>query len=215
MFTSGDAFAMYSQLKPTIEQLARIGVSHNDVNDGNIMVDKDGRYFLVDYGFASRFDGHLPENRSIIGTWCYYSPQLYRLNEYLAKCPHANASCPVVQQLVLDGNLYSLQSMMLNQLLQNEPEFESFDKRLLKRRYDVVEKDWRRFRKHPDRFMLIRHSLQMMWSQRKALIPQYMERHPEHQHLLKSLLSKCMIAIDDGKRIERPPQVFFSLCVVS
>eukprot|EP01083_Nonionella_stella_P152962 490857_1 len=123
------ALDMYVQLSQTIQRLGEIGISHNDLNECNIMVDAYGKWYLIDLGFG--FDIHALNVDTmewpIVGSWAYYSPHLFALStlkkEY-AVCFKSLSDVFEVRlckttwtKLMVDGNLYSLEAIILTKLV--------------------------------------------------------------------------------------------------
>ena len=59
------------------------GYAHLDLKLENIMIDKDGKIKLIDFGFASRLQGVNGKLRTYGGTKNYMAPEIYRKVPYL------------------------------------------------------------------------------------------------------------------------------------
>ena len=123
-FTTDHAIEMYSQLKPSIEAMASLGISHNDINGNNVMVDRDGMYWFVDFGHSFSLEHHMKRRGNysfMVGTWFFSSPDLYRFNHFMHK-HWGNVTLSDVEDFMIAANLYSLQSLILDRMLSSAGE---------------------------------------------------------------------------------------------
>ncbi len=49
--------AVVKTVREHITALGNVGILHNDVHAGNVMISKDGKIYIVDYGIATTFEG--------------------------------------------------------------------------------------------------------------------------------------------------------------
>eukprot|EP01083_Nonionella_stella_P251007 866509_1 len=122
MFTKDTAHKMWNQLSDTIIKLGSRGIGHFDLNSFNILVDHDDTFWLIDFGFgisiasdATTKDLRLLPN-PIIGTWSFYSPQVYELSLLIRVASQhqlTSGGRARMNQLIIDANLYSLQALIL------------------------------------------------------------------------------------------------------
>lgn len=84
-FTPDIALVMYNQLKPSIDLMASLGISHHDINDRNLLVDASGSYWIVDFGHVFFFDEYVKRREKKlefqIGTWLYYAPDFFKVKQ--------------------------------------------------------------------------------------------------------------------------------------
>ena len=209
MYTLREAVEMYSQIKLTIDLLANIGISHNDVNEANMMIDKEGNYWVIDFGFAFSLDDYQPSqhgsDESIIGTWMWYSPDLYRLNHFVQHpMPQTNLSrhSQKTKQLIRDGNLYSLQSVILDQLVFSENgDNAHFLKKKMRSIHSAIDKIHRDG--GDNRFVMMLRPLFNIWRIREEMMEDYIHRHPEYTFVEETLFSKLRVPQKHGIRLER------------
>ncbi|MDQ5822841.1 MAG: protein kinase [Chloroflexota bacterium] len=68
----GDAYDVARALAEALIYLENCGVAHCDVKPGNMLFDRQGRLFLVDFGLAVRFEETAPR----MGTRIYMAPEV-------------------------------------------------------------------------------------------------------------------------------------------
>ena len=131
--TPQEARSMLSQLTQIIVRLGAAGIGHYDLNDGNIIKDVSGNYWLIDFGLSARFPNlqrlrlseldqvHFP----IIGTFMYLSPRTITLNAMVSDAKkkglkeiHLN-----VTDFIIKGNLHSLQALVFVNLIAETDHF--------------------------------------------------------------------------------------------
>ena len=121
--TQSEAVAIWNQLSHTIKILGDKGIGHFDINDGNVLKDKNGKYWLIDWGLAKIIKNDttplkLAATSPIYGTWYYYAPDALELSRMMTEI--GNKMPEVIypeqfsrmMQLIVNGNLYSLQALM-------------------------------------------------------------------------------------------------------
>ena len=152
------------------------------------MMDKDGRYWLLDFGLAFVSTDMMPYTTgpSIIGTWFYYSPGLFELNELLIRGRSGHGRN--VSKLIVEGNLYSLQAVILDKLSRTGGVSKQCA-RLMQSMWAVNNQineiyDTRRY----DRFMRMEEHLQKIWSTRKLVASEYLRLNPKAKAQMFALL---------------------------
>lgn len=66
-----------------VQYLHRKGISHRDIKLTNILVSKDLKVKLIDFGFADNGGKHL---RAYCGTPSYMAPEIIQKKDYLGVC---------------------------------------------------------------------------------------------------------------------------------
>lgn len=210
-FDIHDAVTMHSQISTTLETLADIGISHNDVSPPNIVLDNNGGFYLIDFGFSWSMKEHLRTHHdltsmvasqlSIVGTWFFYSRQLFELN-HLVHCQQVNVLQfeNEIKRLIRTGNQYSLEAVILDKLVSSEGR-DSVLKRRMRAIHNDIEKIYRR-RKHR-KFAMMRQPLLSIWWTREAMLDNYIRSHPEIVPLEKMLFSKLKITRNDTMLMEK------------
>ena len=135
IFTETEAKEMYFQLLGTITTLAKFGISHDDMNHGNVIFD-GSKWWLCDFGLAldvmDIYRGETKANVSgdnvtilarrtpIIATWFYMSPSIWQLSKLLIDGHFVNNfghdEIQMATSLIIEGNTYSLQALVLDML---------------------------------------------------------------------------------------------------
>ena len=126
-----------------------------------------------------------PMNRQcIIRNWFYCSPDLYALNKKMQDQEQNRLLDEgETKMMIRDGSLYSMQSVILNQLVFGQEGDDVLKERMLSVQVTVR----RVYRKNdPDHGALLR----MVWSLRTALLRDCMDRHPGQRYLLEIVLSR-------------------------
>ena len=129
--TQNEAISIWNQLSSAIKVLGHKGIGHFDINDGNVLKDKDDKYWLIDWGLAKIIKKDTTPLRllaaaPVYGTWCYYSPHALKLSEMMnnigKKLPEQISldQLTSINQLTIDANLYSLQAMMFMSIKYNK-----------------------------------------------------------------------------------------------
>jgi serine/threonine protein kinase len=74
--TIGLSLAIARQIAEALAEAHKLGIVHRDLKPGNIMIDKDGKAKIMDFGIARiRQEGGITEEGSVIGTPEYMSPE--------------------------------------------------------------------------------------------------------------------------------------------
>ncbi len=81
-FTPIRAFDILRQLIEIGMYLFEKGIAHRDFKLENIIVDKNFKVFLIDYGLAIRFDKNKPSTKIRAGTDVFYSPEMFGVSAY-------------------------------------------------------------------------------------------------------------------------------------
>lgn len=192
-FDIHDAVDMYFQIKVIIEDLAEIGISHNGITEETIMLDVDGRYWLVD-GAGWSFVDDLPRDVDHTpSTWMYHAPHFSVLRERSGEsCQQINGS-QSKNSTILDGNLYSLQAVILEQLVS----FEGTDVSLRRGIRDIHREIDQIYRNGDHRrFVRMKQPLLNIWFAREAMMNNYFRNHPELNELEMSIFSKLKVGND-------------------
>lgn len=69
---------LIAALADAIQHSHSFGIIHRDIKPSNILIDREGRPFLVDFGIARELDGE-PVTQRVMGTPHYMSPEQARL----------------------------------------------------------------------------------------------------------------------------------------
>lgn len=99
-FTLADTQKLLTELLPTFERMAQLGIVHRDIKPQNILFDKEGRPFLADFGIAK--DGLSSPQPFLtgpaMGTPEYMSPEQWR-NEQVSPATDVYALGVMLYQL--------------------------------------------------------------------------------------------------------------------
>ena len=200
-FTADDADDMYIELKNTIDLLFGIGILHNDITFGNVMVDSNGKYWLINFSRATStlYDDSNPPHK-LLGAWTTYSPHLHVVNEkLLMNLSNITMSTHGIQRLAYSGNIYSLQVTVLHQMLWREAasgmKSFRFYHRLMKEMCIEINDIYKR--RDSNRMKMITKPLQLLWSLRATFVRNHMEQHPEQRYLLQNTFSKLILQEQD------------------
>ena len=177
-----NAMTMYSQLSFNIDVLARNGISHNDINEENVVFDSYGRYWLIDFGLASMDLNHRPIDSEeeyhypILGAFFYYSPQMWRMNEMLGDKTLYDLSVSEKRDLILESNLYSLRSLILHNACKSVDLYRGELKQMqaLHVQMDMI---WRR--DNLKGWSFIKKNLMILWEIRSLMASKYIRRRPQ------------------------------------
>lgn len=117
------------------------------------------------------------KGHSIIGTWFYFSPALNELNVLLGNgLPKEH---PDVRELIVDGNLYSLQAVMLQNLIRAGGVGQQCAK-LMNSMWNVSNRINAIYESGcVDRFAKMQQHLETIWSTRKMVACEYIRLHPK------------------------------------
>jgi serine/threonine-protein kinase len=76
-FEQRQSAAMLLEVSEAIQYAHRRGVLHRDLKPSNIMVDRDGKTYVTDFGLAKRFthDHAITQTGAILGTPAYMAPE--------------------------------------------------------------------------------------------------------------------------------------------
>lgn len=167
----------------------------NKVNDANIIFDPvANEYVLLDFGYGSYFgDDHELESMNelpIVGTFGYFSESLYLMNKYLAgNATNHNVSRHQVKKLAMNGNLYSLQSVILEHLVHNDRDDRDTEIRIeIGQMHDEVEAIFRKG--GAGGWSRMHEPLRMIWSLRHQLLRNYIQRHPDERNLVNTVFTR-------------------------
>lgn len=74
-YTPRAAAALVAEIASTLHQAHLQNVVHRDVKPGNILIDREGKAWIADFGVAVTEDEALQEPADIVGTYAYMSPE--------------------------------------------------------------------------------------------------------------------------------------------
>eukprot|EP01084_Bolivina_argentea_P035352 65586_1 len=125
---------IYIQMSSLIKYLASIGISHNDINTYNIIIDKNNTPWLIDFGMTLNIENNRLTckqlSKDIIGTWLFYAPHTYSMHLLRLKLIKQISIAQIIilskdvirewTRLMINGNLYSLQAVLFHKLTINE-----------------------------------------------------------------------------------------------
>jgi serine/threonine protein kinase len=74
-YTLQGAAALVAEIATILHQAHLQNVVHRDVKPGNILIDREGRAWIADFGIAVTEEEALQEPAEIIGTYAYMSPE--------------------------------------------------------------------------------------------------------------------------------------------
>ena len=58
---------------------------HRDIKTGNILLDREGRVKIADFGVSSQINHTYDQNQTYTGTPCWMSPEVLKRNKYNKK----------------------------------------------------------------------------------------------------------------------------------
>ena len=195
-FSPENAIDMFQQLKSAVIELGIMGISHDDINDNNIMMDVNNKYWLIDFGHSSIILSDEIENTSIIGTWMFYSPALFDLNMYLLTSNQINdvaLDVGVMKRLIIDGNMYSLQATILHRLSMKTGHFT----RKMLQISQTIDEIWLNTRGITDarKFQLMHSYFKRIWKARSNLACYILRKYsynPLLNHVFSLLMDSCL-----------------------
>ncbi|KAL7411119.1 kinase-like domain-containing protein, partial [Mrakia frigida] len=85
-FGEARARMIFKQIVDTVSYLSRIGIYHRDIKDENLVIDRDYRVKLIDFGSAvwERDPEHPRKYKEFFGTTAYASPEIITGHHYYA-----------------------------------------------------------------------------------------------------------------------------------
>ena len=209
-FTSEHAVDMYTQLRPSIVAMASLGISHNDINGNNVMVDWEGLYWFIDFGHSFLLEHHMGKKhgdnnyRFMVGTWFFSSPDLYHFNHYMYR-HWMNVTLPEIEHFIIGANRYSLQALILDRMLGSAREESQSREKMAN-----IDKQLNALSASSDDALFgpqIMSHLLNLWSIRANSLKQYLRRHPNawnparlSQHEIARSVQSVRAFHDDVKR---------------
>lgn len=82
--TEGLACFIFEELLKVVEHINSKGFAHLDIKLENIMIDKEGRFKFIDFGFASELMGENGDGKlsAWVGTHTYKAPEINEMKPY-------------------------------------------------------------------------------------------------------------------------------------
>lgn len=82
--TEGLACFIFEELVKVVEHINTKGFAHLDIKLENIMIDKDGKFKFIDFGFASELMGEHGDGKlsAWVGTHTYKAPEINEMKPY-------------------------------------------------------------------------------------------------------------------------------------
>ena len=101
--TELDARNIINQLLQTLSGCHSKGVFHRDVKLENILIDKYGKVYLIDFGLAMLVNEDGYSSRDFWGTWTYFPPEAYNAEKYHAETATIWSVGIVLFEMLFDG----------------------------------------------------------------------------------------------------------------
>ncbi len=80
--TEEQTAAILKQTLRALDHLHSKGVIHRDVKSDSILLDRNGRIKLSDFGFCARLTLEQPRRRSLVGTPYWMAPEIISRQQY-------------------------------------------------------------------------------------------------------------------------------------